>query len=183
MRPNRQLRAIVIGGCLFAGGCQARPDATGTPAATKPAAWSVTPEGAGPVRFGMTAGEASAAAGAGPGNTPSAASACTYWLPPGAPAGLRFMMENGIVVRADVDSAGITTIGHLGVGSPVESVVVALGPSLQISPHKYQWELGWRYLTFSDDSTHRLVFEVDSHVVRSWRAGLVPAVEYVEGCS
>jgi hypothetical protein len=93
------------------------------------------------------------------------------------------MLENGIVVRADADSTGPTILGTLGVGSPVESVVVTLGPSLQVSPHKYQWEQGWRYLSFSDDSTHRLVFEVDSHVVRSWRAGLLPAVEYVEGCS
>jgi len=59
----------------------------------------------------------------------------------------------------------------------------AIGPSLQVSPHKYRWEEGWRYLSFGDDSTHRLIFTVDSHVVRSWRAGLVPAVEYVEGCS
>ena len=37
----------------------------------------------------------------------------------GAPRrGCRLMLENGIVVRADVDSAGITTIGDLGVGQP-----------------------------------------------------------------
>lgn len=185
MSPNRQLHTLVIGTCVLAGGCQPRPaDTPGTPAASSvPRHWSVNLEAAGPVRFGMTAGEASAAIGAPPGNTAPSDSACTYWLPAGAPAGLRFMLENGIVVRADVDSAGITTIGDLGVGSPVESVVVVLGPSLQVSPHKYQWEVGWRYLTFSDDTTHRLVFEVDSHVVRTWRAGLVPAVDYVEGCS
>ena len=167
--------------CLLGSACQPRP--ADTPAATSTAArpaWAVTLEAAGPVRFGMTAREASAAVG----GTPAPAdSGCGYWLPQGAPAGLRIMMENGIAVRADVDSSGVTTIGDLGVGSPVESVVVALGPSLQVAPHKYQWELGWRYLTFSDDSTHRLVFEVDSHVVRAWRAGLLPAVEYVEGCS
>ena len=145
--------------------------------------WAVTPEAAGPVRFGMTATEASAAVGATAANAAPADSACRYWVPGGAPAGLRLMLENGAVVRADVDSAGITTIKSLGVGSPVESVVVALGPSLQVTPHKYQWEEGWRYLSFGEDSTHRLIFTVDSHVVRSWRAGLVPAVEYVEGCS
>ena len=177
-RPGRVLWA---GACVLACGCKGQSADGSAASADRPAhSWSVTLAGAGPVRFGMTAGEATAAV---PGNPARSDSACSYWLPAGAPAGLRFMLENGIVVRADVDSAGVTTIGNLGVGSPVESVVVALGPSLQVSPHKYQWEVGWRYLTFSDDSTHRLVFEVDSHVVRSWRAGILPAVEYVEGCS
>ncbi len=175
-------RALGAGVCVLACGCQSRAaDITGAATGSAVPKWSVTLEAAGPVRFGMTAGEASEVVGAA-GNTAPADSACSYWTPHGAPAGLRIMMENGIAVRADVDSAGITTIGDLGVGSPVESVVVALGPSLQVSPHKYKWEVGWRYLTFSDDSTHRLVFEVDSHAVRTWRAGLLPAVEYVEGC-
>ena len=172
--------ALLAAACFLGSACQPRSADTAGAAVTSAPGWAVTLEAAGPVRFGMTAVEASAAVG---GASASADSGCFYWRPQGAPAGLRIMMENGIAVRADVDSAGITTIGDLGVGSPVESVVVAFGPSLQVSPHKYQWELGWRYLVFSDDSTHRLVFEVDSHVVRTWRAGLVPAVEYVEGCS
>jgi hypothetical protein len=131
----------------------------------------------------MTAREASAAPGVAAGDTAPAGPACSYWVPTGAPAGLRLMLQDGMVVRADADSAGIITVEGLAVGSPVESVVAALGPSLRVTPHKYQWELGWRYLTFGGDSTHRIVFEVDSHVVRSFRAGLLPAVEYVEGCS
>jgi len=185
MNLTRSLRrAMGVAACAMAGGGRARPaDTADMAGGTAAMPWSVTLEAAGPVRFGMTAGEASAMVGAAPENAAPADSGCSYWLPRGAPAGLRLMLEHGIVVRADVDSTGITTIGDLRVGSPVESVVVALGPSLQVSPHKYQWEVGWRYLTFSDDSIHRLVFEVDSHVVRSWRAGLLPAVEYVEGCS
>lgn len=167
-------RTVALLGSMLACACQApRSDSSSTTTPPTAREWDVTLQSAGPVRFGVRPGESSAPADSG----------CTYWVPPGAPAGLRIMLENGIAVRVDVDSAGSTTIGGLGVGSPVESVVVALGPSLQVSPHKYQWDAGWRYLTFSDDSAHRLVFEVDSHVVRTWRAGLVPAVEYVEGCS
>jgi len=180
--PASRLRATTLAlAWVLGSACQPRPaDSAGTAATAAAPSWGVTLEAAGPVRFGMTAAEASAAVGGAPA---PADSGCGYWLPQGAPAGLRIMMENGIAVRADVDSGGTTTIGNLSVGSPVESVVVAFGPSLQVSPHKYKWELGWRYLTFSDDSTHRLIFEVDSHVVRTWRAGLLPAVEYVEGCS
>jgi hypothetical protein len=176
--------ALAVAGGIT-GGCGPRASDTAARAPGRGGAlvWDVTLERAGPVRFGMTAREASSAAGVTAGNAAPADSACHYWVPPGAPTGLRLMLENGIVVRADADSTGPTILGTLGVGSPVESVVVTLGPSLQVSPHKYQWEQGWRYLSFSDDSTHRLVFEVDSHVVRSWRAGLLPAVEYVEGCS
>lgn len=182
---TRAVRVLAGTVSVLACACQSRAaDTAGSvPAGAATPAWGVTLEAAGPVRFGMKATEASAAVGATAANAAPPDSACRYWVPPGAPAGLRLMMENGIVVRADVDSAGITTTSHLGVGSPVESVVVAFGPSLQVSPHKYQWEEGWRYLTFGDDSTHRLIFTVDSHVVRSWRAGLVPAVDYIEGCS
>ena len=184
-RLHHAFRALVAVACVLASACQPRAaDTPGTTAgSTAPPPWAVTLEAAGPVRFGMTAGEAFAAAGDAAASAAPADSSCRYWVPPGAPAGLRLMLENGMVVRADVDSAGITTINNLGVGSPVESVVVALGPSLQVSPHKYQWEEGWRYLSFGDDSLHRLIFTVDSHVVRSLRAGILPAVEYVEGCS
>lgn len=185
-RPGtRAVRLLAGAASVLACACQSRAaDTAGrAPGGAAIPAWSVTLEAAGPVRFGMKANEASAAVSATTANAAPTDSACRYWIPQGAPAGLRLMMENGIVVRADVDSAGITTMSHLGVGSPVESVVVAFGPSLQVSPHKYQWEEGWRYLSFGDDSTHRLIFTVDSHVVRSWRAGLVPAVDYVEGCS
>ena len=182
-RSTRAMCALA-GAMVMTGACQPRGgDTSGSaPAGADRPAWAVTLEAAGPVRFGMTATEASAAVGAVAASAAPTDSACQYWIPQGAPAGLRLMMENGIVVRADVDSAGIATLNHLGVGSPVDSVVVAFGPSLQVSPHKYQWEEGWRYLSFGDDSTHRLIFTVDSHVVRSWRAGLVPAVEYIEGC-
>jgi hypothetical protein len=174
-------RCLVVTATALACGCQPRPADTPAATAAAPPAWGVSLAAAGPVRFGMTAAEASSAAGGTPGAPGD--SACRYWVPQGAPVGLRLMLENGIVVRADVDSAGITTISNLGVGSPVDSVVSAIGPALQVSPHKYQWEEGWRYLSFGDDSTHRLIFTVDSHVVRSYRAGILPAVEYVEGCS
>ena len=181
----RSLRVLAAAACVLASACRQRAADTTDHASinSPPPAWGVTLDAAGPVRFGMTASEASSAAGGAAANSAPADSTCRYWVPEGAPAGLRLMMENGIVVRAEVDSAGITTVSNLGVGSPVDSVVVAIGPSLQVSPHKYRWEEGWRYLSVGDDSVHRLIFTVDSHVVRSFRAGVLPAVEYVEGCS
>lgn len=94
------------------------------------------------------------------------------------------MIENGRVVRVDVDSPGVSTAQGLHVGSTVADVRAAFGTRLVAEPHKYQWEAGWQYLSlFSPDSSRGLLFEVDSHVVRSFRAGLWPPVGYVEHCS
>jgi hypothetical protein len=151
------------------------------PPVSAPRAWDVGPDMAWPLRYGMSAHDAAIAAGAASPAPPD--TGCAFWVPAGAPAGLRFMIENGVLVRADVDSAGVPTLQGVQVGSSVDSVIAAFGEQLQVSPHKYQWESGWKYLTVAPDSMHRVVFEVDSHSVRTYRAGLLPAVEYVEGCS
>jgi hypothetical protein len=53
-----------------------------------------------------------------------------------------------------------------------------------VSPHKYT---GGHYLTVTPtapgDSAYRMVFETDGRRVTQFRAGVRPAVEYVEGCS
>ncbi len=146
------------------------------------AAWPVTPDGVGPIQFGMTPAEAASAAKvATPGFSDSS---CDYWHPEAAPAGLSFMVENGHVVRADLDSATVPGPRGLRVGSPVSAVEVVYGSALRTEPHKYRWEEGWRYLiVLAPDSSRGLIFEVDSHVVRQVRAGLWPEVAYVERCS
>jgi hypothetical protein len=57
--------------------------------------------------------------------------------------------------------------------------------SIEVRPHKY--EAGSRCLIVVPrepaDSAFRIVFETDgAGVVRRYRAGMRPAVEYVEGC-
>jgi len=76
--------------------------------ATRSAAeWSILLRRAGPVRYGMTIGEAEKAAGVR--FDPVSATGCAYARATGMPAGLRFMIQDGRVVRADVDFAGIRT--------------------------------------------------------------------------
>ena len=58
--------------------------------------------------------------------------------------------------------------------------------SLEVQPHKY--DARGHYLIVVPrapaDSLYRLIFETDSlGRVRRYRAGLRPAVEYVEGCA
>ncbi len=136
--------------------------------APRPTGWEVGARSAGPVRFGVT---------------PAAGDACHYTVPAGAPAMLRFMAESGRVVRVDVDSAGVASDRGARVGMS-ESEIARLYPEgLRTMPHKY--DTAGHYLVFTPpgaDSGFRVVFETDGRRVTTWRAGVEPAVEYVERC-
>ncbi len=145
--------------------------------------WTVMLRRVGPVRFGMPVGEAARAAGGGFEDVRG--SGCEYTRIPAMPAGLRLMVENGRVVRADVDSAGIRTGSGAEVGQTEEEIERLYPGRLTRQPHKYVEE-GF-YLVYiprdPGDRDYRLIFETDGRVVTRYRAGIRPAVEYVEGCS
>jgi hypothetical protein len=151
--------------------------------AQAPGSWTVTPAGVGPVRFGMTVANARAALRDSLAGVPADGS-CVLVAPPGTPAGVTLMVENGQVVRADVESETIATDHGARVGHSEVVVKERYGDSLVSTPHKYD-EKG-RYLTFvppgPDGSRLRVIFETDGIRVKSYRAGILPAVEYVERC-
>jgi len=94
------------------------------------------------------------------------------------------MMEDGRFVRYDVGTDKETAPGGGKVGMSVEELQKLYGGALKASPHKYTQ--GGQYLSMDagDVAPTRLVFEVDAAgKVTSWRVGLSPQVEYVEGCS
>jgi hypothetical protein len=146
--------------------------------------WTVMLRRVGPVGFGMPVGEAGRAAG---GRLEGVkGSGCEYTRAPTMPAGLRLMVEDGRVVRADVDSAGIRTGSGAEVGM-TEAEIKGLYPDrITAQPHKYTGPDG-HYLVYTPrdpaEGEYRLIFETDGRVVTTYRAGLRPAVEYVEGCS
>jgi hypothetical protein len=145
--------------------------------------WEVRARSADQIQFGTSLAEAAAAIGVMPPYSPPT-QPCGYWTPPIAPPGFSLMVENGKVVRVDVDSARIFTNTGIGVGSTIQAVDSVYNKSLlPRQPHKYRSAEGWRYLTaWEPDSTAAIVFEVDSHVVRNYRAGLTPQVLNVERC-
>lgn len=170
--------------CLALAACATRDlpearagrSAADTPAAARPAdttatttGWEVGPQAAGPVRFGVTPAEGG--------------DGCHYIVPAGAPTGLRFMAESGRVVRVDVDSAGPATDRGARVGMTEAEIARLYPEGLRTMPHKYV--NGGHYLVFTPpgaDSGFRIVFETDGRRVTSYRAGIEPAVEYVERC-
>lgn len=147
--------------------------------------WQVGLKRVGRLQYGMNQSEAAKAFGL-PGDAAPTVGGCRNWSPAGTPGGLHFLIENGRVVRVDVDSGTVTTTEGAGIGTSEENVQRLYAGHIETRPHKYQSDQGWHYLVYraaeSADSAYRIVFETDGRQVRSFRAGLEPAVEYVEGC-
>jgi hypothetical protein len=145
-----------------------------------PDPWAVRLDGIGPILYGMAVADARAALGDTLGD-PTPTDRCVYLVPAGVPPGLRFMAQNGRIVRADVESTGVRTEAGGEVGMS-EADVRSRYPAAVVRPHKY--DSAGRYLIVRDttDSSRRLVFETDGQRVVRYRGGVMPPVEYVEGC-
>ena len=142
--------------------------------------------GYGDMKLGSTVEEARAAWGGELNGAPMEGTTCHYLWPKWItrPADFAFMMEDGRFVRYDVGADKETAPGGGKVGMSVEELQKLYGGALKASPHKYTQ--GGQYLSMDagDVAPTRLVFEVDAAgKVTSWRVGLSPQVEYVEGCS
>lgn len=142
--------------------------------------------GYGDMKLGGTVDEARAAWGGELNGAPMEGTTCHYLWPKWItrPADFAFMMEDGRFVRYDVGTDKETAPGGGKVGMSVEELQKLYGGALKGAPHKYTQ--GGQYLSMDagDVAPTRLVFEVDAAgKVTSWRVGLSPQVEYVEGCS
>lgn len=144
-------------------------------------AWSVGPEGIGPVRIGMDfaalAPHLRVAA-----DTAKVDGGCAYLSVRDAPGGVGFMVEQRRLVRVDVIRGRTATAAGARIGDPEERIR-ALYPHLRTEPHKYT--AGQYLIAFPAapaDTLHRIVFETDGRLVERYRAGVFPPVSYVEGC-
>jgi hypothetical protein len=102
----------------------------------------------------------------------------------GIPDGVSVMVVKGKVARIDVDTGAVTTEDGVKVGDSEQKVQSVYDGDVQVEPHKYI--SGGHYMTVLGDSTSAgkaLVFETDGKKVTSFRAGRLPEVKWVEGCS
>jgi hypothetical protein len=162
--------SVLMFGSLALAGCRA---AAPPGDSAEAAAWVVTDAGAGPIRAGMTADEIRPHVA-----TLGALEECSYAKVPAAP-GLLVMLVDGKVVRLDVIEAGVATAAGAKVGD-TEQRVRELYPDLRVEPHKYT---DGHYLVVDSTPGRRLVFETDGARVTRYRAGAIPQVDWVEGCS
>jgi hypothetical protein len=156
--------------------------------ATDRTSWTVTERGYGPVRAGMTLAEARSALGDTMSIPAPGDSICDHVTPAfakGAAPSMLFMIEQGRIARVEVRDATIATAAGATVGDPRSRIETLYRGRVRVEPHKYT---DGKYLIVplgtGADSLYRLVFETDDKgKVISFRSGLYPQVQWVEGCS
>jgi len=195
MNSQQSIRSSCLGVLLLtalASGCSKEDDAavkgrTGPNGAARDSAsdLALSEDGLGQVQIGMTLAEA---VNMGLLNErPDIKSECDFVYPAvgaGIPFGVGVMVVKGKVARIDVDTGSVTTEDGVKIGDTEERVKSIYGDDLQTRPHKYLE--GGHYMIVKGDSASagkEIVFETDGKAVTMFRAGRLPEVEWVEGCS
>ena len=165
-----------------AGGTPA-PDSA--PVAAAGDAWTVDFTGVGPVRADMTLEEARAALGAGTTLPAPAEPECDYTYRNGTRDGIAFMVVQGKIARVDISDSSVATAAGARIGDDEARIRALYGERVRVEPHKYT---DGKYLIVprgtGADTLYRLIFETDSAGrVTEYRAGRMPEVRWIEGCS
>jgi hypothetical protein len=195
MRRILLLSAIaILSACSDKPAAPAAPAGTaenGTPAAlakTEPAQVAATPsptpisnvlstEGIGAIRFGMKLAEAEQAAGKA--TLPEPFDPVCSMVRFASLPKLRFMVEDDVITRADAEPGVENAVG-VAVGDTLAQIRDK-HPDAKVSTHKY--DKNGHYVTFpSPDSRAAIILEESGGKVTKVRAGLQPAVAYVETC-
>ena len=91
-----------------------------------------------------------------------------------------FMMEDGVITRADVTEDAPNALG-ITVGTSFSEVKRKF-PNVIVEQHAY--DSGGHYLILkSADKKKAIVMEESDGKVTRVRGGLIPSVQYVEGCA
>lgn len=144
---------------------------------------TVTAEGLCGVEFGMTADDARAAHQSGLYNMGDSGTgddqACMYLGPQQDNYDVGYMLVDGTVQRIDIRAPGVATGEAVQVGMQA-GAVEGIYPDLERQPNKYS-EYDDLIVQLSGEA--KLIMETDENgLIASYRIGLPPAVDYVEGC-
>lgn len=148
-------------------------------------ATKVTINGIGLIRVGMTPTKASQASGTAIVPIGKVDPECAYYQPKGQLKDVLLMVNQGKITRIDIKNPQITTRSGAKIGD-TEARIKSLYPGqIKVTSHKYVPK--GHYLTFmpkdAADQNYRIIFETDGNRVTRYRAGQLPQVEWVEGCS
>ena len=143
-------------------------------------------DGYGDMRFGMTADEARKAWDGELKGVPAEKGACYYLTPKWVttPSDFAFMIEGDKFVRYDIGTGKEVAPGGGKVGMGIDEIRTLYAGRVEETPHKYVE--GGKYLGVKDGNggAGKLVFATGKDgKVTSWRVGVPPQVDYVEGCS
>lgn len=100
-----------------------------------------------------------------------------------AQPGVVFVVDQGVVKRMETRDARYLTLSGLRVGDAVAKVRQVYGARLNVRPHAY-FERGLVLAVYSPNRQFALVMESnDAGRIVTLRGGMLPAVEFLEGCS
>ncbi|WP_306392318.1 hypothetical protein [Telluria beijingensis] len=91
---------------------------------------------------------------------------------------VRFMVEQGVITRADAKGVVRNSAGITARMSAKEALRHA--PAMRSELHKY--DKNGEYLVLPKGADKALIFEASKGKITRMRAGIKPAVEYVETC-
>lgn len=171
---------------------------TETPMPAPASANTITSEGWGPLRIGMTRAEVTAAVGAGNPNAVGGPDpeACDLFHPANAPDGMLVMIQHDLLTSITLrNNTELKTDGGFGVGDVANAVKAAYGAEAIIAPHHYLgapaeyitvWTAGApaNATTFVQNAQARGIrYETNTqNRVTAIHAG-GPSIQNVEGCS
>lgn len=150
--------------------------------------WTVSFDGYGPIRLGMTVDEAQRLL-----QKPLVIdnylddASCRYFTPKGAgpQPTVAFMTDHRRIVRIDVfagDGPRPSTDRGASIGDTEARIFELYRGHVKSGPHHYTGPQGHYLRVFDDSGRVRMIFETNGRTVENYRAGHKPAVEYVEGC-
>lgn len=147
------------------------------------AAWRLSADSAGPVPLGLPLRDLADRFTI-VGDTAGGGAGCTYVRLADAPQTVLFMISEGRVARADVHDRAMLTSEGAVVGANVAHIR-ALYPNVIARPHKYLDEGDYLIVMphAPADTMRWILFETLGDTVTGMRAGLLPEIRWVEGCS
>lgn len=170
----------------------ATPADAPSPAPAAPASNTLTAQGFGPLRVGMTLAEVEAVMGAdaNPGAVGGAdPQSCDQFRPERAPEGLLVMMQGGRLSSVSLtrDTTPETDRG-LNIGDTAAEVKRVYGAAAEAMPHKYEpAPAKYVFVWTGDDQTspaaRGLKYEIGQDGRVKSIAGGGPSIAYVEGCA
>jgi hypothetical protein len=137
------------------------------------------------VRFGMTAAEARQAFPVAlevyeaPAEGGAVDAGCHELFAAEPVTGVSFLVEDGRVGRVDLLTEAARTADGFGVGTQASAIRTKVGDAMGMATNALEPEI--TDLTVMRGDT-KFVFEILDGVVRAWRAGVAPAIDYVAHC-
>jgi hypothetical protein len=128
----------------------------------------------------MTVSEASSVLGSSLKKTNEESEGCYFVKAEVGPKGLSFMVVNNKIVRVDVYEGQLATENGARISDSEERIKSLYSDQFKVDDHAYT-DKG-HYIQIRRGN-YMIVFETDGKQVTSYRAGKIPEVQYIEGCS